>query len=73
VADGCAGWARRPSSPTPRGIETARQAPELRYVATAEQAVDSADLVLLLTEWPELVVHTEPVDVIATYTSTRPR
>lgn len=36
----------------PEAVETARQRfPEFHYVTTAEEAVDSADAVVLLTEW----------------------
>jgi UDPglucose 6-dehydrogenase len=38
----------------PEAIETARRSrPELTYVTTADEAVDGADVVLLLTEWRE--------------------
>ena len=38
----------------PQGIENARSRhPQLDYVATAEDALRDADLVLLVTEWPE--------------------
>jgi UDPglucose 6-dehydrogenase len=38
----------------PQAVETARlRFPELRYVATAEEAAEGADAVLLLTEWKQ--------------------
>lgn len=38
----------------PQGIENARaRHPQLDYVVTAEEALRDADLVLLVTEWPE--------------------
>jgi UDPglucose 6-dehydrogenase len=40
----------------PRALENARARwPDLKYAATAEEAVADAELVLLLTEWPEYV------------------
>jgi UDPglucose 6-dehydrogenase len=40
----------------PKAIENAERAwPDLRFVATAEDAARNADVVLLLTEWPEYV------------------
>ena len=40
----------------PQAVPTAeRLHPELRYAATAEEAAQDADLVMLLTEWPEYV------------------
>ena len=38
----------------PAAIDNARKTwPDLSYAATAEEAVTGADVVLLLTEWPE--------------------
>jgi UDPglucose 6-dehydrogenase len=40
----------------PEAIDNARvKWPELRFAATAEEALQGAELVLLLTEWPEYV------------------
>jgi UDPglucose 6-dehydrogenase len=40
----------------PQAIENARRRwPELRFAATTDEALDRAELVLLLTEWPEYV------------------
>ncbi len=38
----------------PQALDNARRSwPDLRYAATAEEAAEGADVVLLLTEWPE--------------------
>jgi UDPglucose 6-dehydrogenase len=40
----------------PEAVENARaRFPELRFVASAEEALEGAELVLLLTEWPQYV------------------
>ncbi len=47
----------------PQAVENARRrAPDLKYAHSAEEAATDADLVLLLTEWPEYVAL-DPVEL----------